>query len=317
MPAMPSFVTTLGNSPITQTHSPGNSIAAVAFNDISKLQMVIGEISGLSAMLYFKLKLSDLTSRRLFTATDACSASSYNYVFVPEFAVSADEFVGWNIGYDTTTDLWRTISSVNKVYHIKSGQGQEIVYSNYGAATCPSISKCTKGTLIGTVTSSSQGAYPYNGIAIEKNFKAAYWYEYAGSETEPDYTVTLSASPPEGGTVSGGGEYNKGDKIRVYAEPNEGYAFYCWEGTITSGQQNLLLDANQNYTLTAVFKKQLTLTVFVNPENGGTVTGGGAYNSGSSATVQATPADGYEFVGWEENGQIVSTSASYQFTMSL
>lgn len=53
-----------------------------------------------------------------------------------------------------------------------------------------------------------------------------------------------------------------------------------------------------------------------NPSVGGTVAGGGIYSNGSSCTLAATPATGYAFTGWLENGTIVSTNASYSFTVS-
>lgn len=48
---------------------------------------------------------------------------------------------------------------------------------------------------------------------------------------------------------------------------------------------------------------------------GGTVTGGGSYASGTSVTVQATAASGYVFRNWIKNGtsQIVSTANPYTF----
>lgn len=52
--------------------------------------------------------------------------------------------------------------------------------------------------------------------------------------------------------------------------------------------------------------------------DGGTVSGGGIFTIGSSVTVTATAANGYTFRAWLKNGtnQIVSTSASYTFTLN-
>lgn len=51
--------------------------------------------------------------------------------------------------------------------------------------------------------------------------------------------------------------------------------------------------------------------------DGGTVSGGGSFEIGSSVTVVATAANGYDFQYWMLNGtqQRVSTSASYTFTV--
>ncbi len=61
-----------------------------------------------------------------------------------------------------------------------------------------------------------------------------------------------------------------------------------------------------------------TVTLSVNPANGGTVTGFGAYNSGDSVTIEATPETGWEFVDWtddDNNDAVVSTLANYTFDM--
>ncbi|HEX9105702.1 MAG TPA: hypothetical protein VF832_00705, partial [Longimicrobiales bacterium] len=59
-----------------------------------------------------------------------------------------------------------------------------------------------------------------------------------------------------------------------------------------------------------------TIGTSSNPANGGTTSGGGSYLSGASVTVTATPAGKFTFVNWTENGNVVSTSASYTFTAS-
>ena len=56
-----------------------------------------------------------------------------------------------------------------------------------------------------------------------------------------------------------------------------------------------------------------TVTVSANDAAYGTVTGGGTYDENASVTVTATPNNGYQFVEWMENGQQVSTDASYTF----
>ena len=52
--------------------------------------------------------------------------------------------------------------------------------------------------------------------------------------------------------------------------------------------------------------------------NGGTVSGGGTFQIGSQVTVTATANSGFTFRGWVLNGssQIISTSASYTFTLN-
>lgn len=55
------------------------------------------------------------------------------------------------------------------------------------------------------------------------------------------------------------------------------------------------------------------VAVTSSPAEGGTATGGGRYPAGTQVTVKATPAENWQFKGWEENGSIVSTLAEYTF----
>lgn len=58
-------------------------------------------------------------------------------------------------------------------------------------------------------------------------------------------------------------------------------------------------------------------TLTVTAGTGGTVTGGGNYESGTTATLKATPATGYKFVKWvNASGATVSTSATYSLSVT-
>jgi len=103
------------------------------------------------------------------------------------------------------------------------------------------------------------------------------------------------------------------------------------KNTVKDLKGNLLQD---NYVWT--FTTMPEITLISNPVIGGTATGGGAYAVGATVTVTATPLPGYAFVNWTENGTFVSlvsplrmnttdvaqkgkevsTSSSYQFTMT-
>lgn len=64
----------------------------------------------------------------------------------------------------------------------------------------------------------------------------------------------------------------------------------------------------QNYSIT--YQKHIQITDYL---PGGTTSGSGYYNIGTQCTVNATPKPGYEFVGWYENNQLLSTNQSYTF----
>ena len=141
------------------------------------------------------------------------------------------------------------------------------------------------------------------------------------TQQQTTYTITVSANPSNGGTVSGGGTYNQGASCTVHAQAATNYQFTNWTegGTVVSTQANYTFTVNSNRTLVANFTytpQTYTITVSANPSNGGTVSGGGTYNQGASCTVHAQAATNYQFANWTENGGVVSTQANYTFTVN-
>ncbi len=59
-----------------------------------------------------------------------------------------------------------------------------------------------------------------------------------------------------------------------------------------------------------------TITTMTYPVNSGLTSGDGTYNQGQSCTVTATAITGYTFVCWMEGSDVVSTDASYTFTVN-
>ena len=136
------------------------------------------------------------------------------------------------------------------------------------------------------------------------------------------YTVNVSANPTIGGTVTGGGTYNQGQNCTVTATANNGFNFVNWTegGNVVSTEASYTFVVNGNRTLVANFEAEVqtyNIRVSANPMLAGTVTGGGTYQEGESCTVTATPnSNNYTFVNWTENGNVVSTNASYTFTVT-
>lgn len=58
------------------------------------------------------------------------------------------------------------------------------------------------------------------------------------------------------------------------------------------------------------------VTTASNPSIGGTTIGDGPVLDGDTATIKATPAEGYIFEGWKENGTMISTKKIYSFTVT-
>ncbi|HLL15811.1 MAG TPA: Calx-beta domain-containing protein [Pyrinomonadaceae bacterium] len=137
--------------------------------------------------------------------------------------------------------------------------------------------------------------------------------------TSQSYTITVSASPSAGGTVAGGGTFAAGNSRTVTATANSGYTFSNWteNGNVVSTSASYTFTLNSNRTLVANFSLvNYTISLSASPTASGTVSGGGTFAAGSSRTVTATPNNGYTFSNWTEGGSVVSSSASYNFTLN-
>ncbi len=133
------------------------------------------------------------------------------------------------------------------------------------------------------------------------------------------YTITASANPTEGGTVTGAGVYNEGTIATLVATEASGFTFTNWTegGNVVSTSSTYSFTVTSDRALVANFTiNTYNVTVAANPSNGGSVSGGGTYNYGATCTLTATANTGYSFTNWTKNGQQVSTSATYSFTVT-
>ncbi|MCL4547091.1 MAG: Ig-like domain-containing protein [Bacteroidetes bacterium] len=185
-----------------------------------------------------------------------------------------------------------------------------VSYSGTTATFAPSNNLAPSTTYTATITT---GAKDLAGISMTNN------YVWSFTTVVPNYTVLLSSNPVAGGTTSGGGTFNSGSLVTVNATANTGYTFTNWteNGNPVSINASYTFTISGNRTLVANFTAiQYTVSLSSNPVAGGTTSGGGIFNSGSSVTVTATANAGYSFTNWTENGTAVSTNASYTFTIS-
>ena len=137
--------------------------------------------------------------------------------------------------------------------------------------------------------------------------------------TMDSYTITATADPTAGGNVTGGGNFTYGETCTLTATANTGYTFVNWtkNGTQVSTNPTYSFTVTETASYVAHFSaNSYTISVAANPNNGGTVSGGGTYTYGQSCTVSATAAQGYSFINWRENGTHVTSQADYTFTVN-
>jgi len=133
------------------------------------------------------------------------------------------------------------------------------------------------------------------------------------------YTLTTSANPADGGTVSPSTQqYDEGKTATITATASSEYVFQSWSGA-TGSTNSTSVVMNSDKSVTANFvKKKYALTTAVEGE--GTVTekvikAGAAtdYNSGTIVELTAVPSEEWMFVEW--TGDITGTENPTQITI--
>ena len=148
-----------------------------------------------------------------------------------------------------------------------------------------------------TITLSSPFVYDGTSNVVLVTNKNTYW------SNSPHMSCRVFNAPNQAIYVySDGTEYNPLEPPTSYGS-NEYYAVFS--------QKNQLL-----VTWETSATEPVSITVSVNPELAGTVSGGGEYTYGETCTIIATPNEGYTFVNWTHNGTEVSTEANYSFTVT-
>jgi hypothetical protein len=130
--------------------------------------------------------------------------------------------------------------------------------------------------------------------------------------------ITLTANPPEGGTVTGGGEYIVDDPVTVTATLNTDYLFVNWteDGVEVSAETLFTFTATEDRVLTANFKKILPLVnvnIEANDSEYGYTTGSGMYEAGATVQAEAIVYDCYRFKNWSIDSVVVSNNNPYDF----
>jgi len=207
-------------------------------------------------------------------------------------------FVRWN---DNNTSNPRTVSVTgNKTYIAVFGiDSHTITTTHSGSGTVTGGGSYNYGSNA-TLTATPDAHYHFTGwtdgntsnprtvsVTGDKTYKANFVID--------SHTITTTKSGS--GTVTGGGSYYYGSNATLTATPSAHYHFVRWDDNNTSNPRTVSVTGNMTYK--AIFEID-SHTISVGGTNG-TVTGGGTYNYGSTATLTAIHNDHYHFVRWNDN----------------
>lgn len=285
-----------------------------------------------------KVSPSGATSRfSLSGGTYSIDAQKYPYITFSD----SDHKNIYLYGLSTRSYYW-VFTSENGSYQIKleGAKYEDDPTATYIGYSYFSVGYTSSGSCIARVSSGNSNSYPTNGIhngflyrnrrsdnidPTDISYPATFLpgNTITVSITAPNPVYTEANGYPQTGSVSYEYQYSANNgawtaltvtssksttysvptnvtsiRFRVRAKDTIGYTSADWiTGDVSSAP---------NYGV----------TVSASPSTGGTVSGGGTYTFGSSVTIQATAANGWEFVHWLEGSTIRSTSASYTFTVN-
>lgn len=244
-------------------------------------------------------------------------------------------FLGWY----TASSGGTKISSATKITGTVTYYAQWSINSyiltynvNGGNAVSPTSKSVQYGSAYGTLptptrASTAQYSYTFAGwytaatggtqVTANTTMGAGNTTIYAHwTATTRSYTVTWNGN---GGTPSkSSSSFHYNDALGTLPTATRtGYTFKGWS-TSASGSVNVstTTKVTGNVTYYAIWQiNSYTLTVTAG--TGGTVSGGGPYNYGATATLKATPSAGYHFVKWSDGNTnasrtvIVTGNATY------
>jgi surface protein len=133
------------------------------------------------------------------------------------------------------------------------------------------------------------------------------------------YTLTTSANPAEGGTVSPSTQqFEEGETATITATPSSEYVFQSWSGATGSTNTTSIVMSSDKSVTANFIKKKYSLNVMVEGEgavNEKVIKAGLAtdYNSGTIVELTAVPSEEWLFLEW--TGDITGTENPTQITI--
>jgi len=141
-----------------------------------------------------------------------------------------------------------------------------------------------------------------------------------------EYPVNLLMNIDEAGIISGltSNYYDYNTQFTLNVNTKPGYEFLAWYSLnkVTGVYTKLSEDENLTYTVNGItniyasFVQKGTVYISLADENAGTVVGSGIYDIGTKVHLIALRNEGFKFLHWLNNGEIVSTDNDYEITVN-
>jgi hypothetical protein len=270
---------------------------------------------------------------------------TYDAGTVVNLVATPDEgyrFVEWTGDVGTIADVYDATTTITM-------NGDYAITANFVATYDLTISS----TEAGSVTQPGEGVFTYDtGTVVNlvatpgEGYRFVEWTGDVGTIADVydastnitmngDYSITanfvrqynLTISSTAGGNVTTPGvgtfTYDTGTVVNLVATPAAGYRFVNWTGNVgTIGNVNAAatnITMNGDYSITANFVRQYTLTI--TSTAGGSVTTPGqgtfTYDAATVVSLVATPDAGYRFVNWTGDLSTIANVNSATTTITM
>ena len=251
-------------------------------------------------------------------------------------ATTGHHFVQWQ---DGNTDNPRTVTVTgNATYTATFAPNSYTLTVNANDNTMGSVSGGgsydynATATLTATATTGHhfvqwQDGNTQNPRTVTVTANATYTATFeANAPTVTYYSVSVNSLDNAMGTVSSthSGSVEENTLVTVTATPATGHHFVQWQygAGQTSTANPYTFTLTGDITLNALFAADTyTITATSSSNTMGSVSGGGEYTYGATATLYATPNSGYHFVQWQDgntdNPRTVTVTANATYTATF
>ncbi|WP_062058101.1 InlB B-repeat-containing protein [Cellvibrio sp. OA-2007] len=300
-----------GNTTCTPTASPGYS-----FNnwtgDCSGATCILNNVtSSLNPQANFTLNQYAITTAvspaPAGTATctsnpvDHGSDTSCTYTTNPGYT-----FANWSGDCTGATCDLNGVTGAKSVTANFTSPTFNITVNTSGSGTASCSPNPVNGGSNSTCTASANTGYSFTGWSGDCSGGSCVLTSVASAKTVTanfslnSYSISGSASPSAGGSVSCDGSVSHGSNGSCIATANTGYTFNGWTGCPSaSGNNCSFTNVTSSQSVTANFTiNSYSLTAVANPIDAGSVTCTSPVNHGNSASCTANPAAGYRLKEW-------------------